>query len=145
MRSAGFRQSRFYVIGLMYVAIGIVVSCGGCSTEKPEEERATVQRVGDKIFIVDQTGKRWDVTHAVQKYGFVADQFQFGIGPNAIKPIINPVLVGPGQGGYPSSSSTFIVIGTEIGGDSRAYAISDLNPHEIVDEKFGDQHVAVGW
>lgn len=100
---------------------------------------------GDKITITDRTGKVWDVTDAVNKYGFSASQFQFGLGPNAIKPILNPQFIGPSDPGYPSAVETFLVVGTNINGDSRAYRIDHLNRHEVVDDKFGDVHVAVGW
>jgi hypothetical protein len=117
----------------------------GCSTSAPEEPKADVVSENGRIFIVDRTGKKWDVTHAVRNYGFVASEFQFGLGPNAIKPILNPEMIPPGGPGYPRDDDTFLVIGTAIEGDSRAYRIDHLNGHEVVDEQFGDVHVAVGW
>lgn len=125
-------------------AVASVLVWASCSTA-PEEEKADVRVENGVVFIVDRTGKKWDVTHAVNKYGFVAENFQFGLGPKAIQPIQNPTFVLPGQDGYPSDDNTMIVIGTEIGGDSRAYAISQLNRHEIANDKFGDVHVSVGW
>jgi len=118
---------------------------GGCSSTAPEEPRAVVVTEAGKTFIVDRTGKKWDVTHAVQAYGFVAGEFQFGLGPNAIKPILDPEMISPGESGYPSSDGTFLIIGTTIDEDSRSYRISDLNGREVADEAFGDVHVAVGW
>jgi hypothetical protein len=45
----------------------------------------------DKIFIQDQTGKSWDITHAVNRYGFAASYFQSGLGPFALTPITEPL------------------------------------------------------
>jgi hypothetical protein len=99
----------------------------------------------DKIFIVDRTGKRWDVTHAENNYGLKAELFQFGLGPNAIQPILNPKFVSPGDPGYPASTQTFLVIGTALNNDPRAYSISDLTRHEVADERFDSTYVAVAY
>ena len=77
--------------------------------------------------------------------GFDPAQFQFGLGPDRIKPINNPEFLSPGDSGYPSPEQTFRVIGTTIDGDSRAYPIGVLNSHEIVNDVFGDAHVTIGW
>jgi len=99
----------------------------------------------DRIFIVDRTGKKWDVTHAVKKYNFTPENFQYGLGPNAIKPILDPQMISPGDRGYPGSGDNLIVIGVILNGESRAYPLEVLYSHEIVDEKFGDMHVAVAF
>jgi len=125
------------------VVVALIVS--GCETVMEEAPKAEVVVDNGRTFIVDKTGKRWDVTHAASKYGFVPSEFQFGLGPNAIKPINSPSFVGPGQSGYPSADEKFIVIGTTLLGESRAYAIADLTPHEVVNEQFVDEIVAVGW
>lgn len=128
-------------------ALGVAVVFGpGCTTEPPVFPTAEV--VGgpdDRIYIVDLTGKKWDVTHAVEHYGFVAEEFQHGAGPNAIPPIDQPEMLSPGDPGYPQDDEIFLVIGTTIDGDTRSYSIGDLNRHEVVNESFGDVHVAVGW
>ena len=49
--------------------------------------------------ITDRTGKQWDITYAVQNYGFDPDGFQFGLGPDAIKPILDPQIVCEGEDG----------------------------------------------
>jgi hypothetical protein len=119
----------------------------GCFSVTNEEEfpGATVTRDGEKVLITDATGKQWDVTHAVNTYGFDPQGFQFGLGPDAIPPIIGSGMLSPGDPFYPDDDATFLVIGTTIGGESRAYPIHILNRHEVVDESFGDVHVAVGW
>lgn len=98
-----------------------------------------------KIFIEDRTGKQWDVTHAVEKYGFKAEQFQFGLGPFAIQPIMNPNFIEPGDPEYPAPNENFLVIGTTLNGDTRAYPINVLSRHEIANEKFDRTFVAVGY
>ena len=124
---------------------GIAVIVVACDTADPNGGGAEVRREGDKIIIVDQTGKSWDVTHAVNEYGFQAQAFQFGIGPFAIRPIQNPTMLLPGDPGYPSPQSDFLVIGYNHEGDKRAYPLYVMGSHEVVDEQFGQTHVAVAY
>ncbi len=99
----------------------------------------------ERIFITDKTGKRWDVTHAWKKYGLDPAQFQFGSGPFAIPPILNPQFVDSEDPGYPDPGGTFLVIGFEMFGDARAYPLSILDNFEVANDRFGDAHVAVGY
>ena len=64
-------------------------------------------------------------------------EFQFGLGPNAIRPIQNAKMISPGEEGYPHHSQRFLILGTILNGDTRAYPISKLTRHEIADEKIG--------
>ena len=129
-----------YIISLVSLMILI-----GCEVGDPSEEPAEVVIKGEKVFIRDKTGKEWDVTHAVRNYGFQADKFQFGLGPFAITPINNPKMLNPGDPGYPSDEADFLVIGTRINSDERAYPLSVLSRHENANEQFGDTHVAVAY
>lgn len=97
------------------------------------------------FILTDRTGKQWDVTHAVQVYGFNLNLFQFGLGPHAIEPILNPQFLAPGDAGYPKSNETFLVIGLDLFGQIRAYPIYQLTGVEVVDEKLGEKHVAVAY
>ena len=97
----------------------------------------------EQVFITDRTGKKWDVTHAVPKYGFDPSNFQYGLGPHAITPINNPEMLSPGDKGYPVVDSAEAVIGLEIDGDARAYSIRKLSKHEVVNDRFGGKDVAV--
>ena len=99
----------------------------------------------EPAIIVDATGKEWDVTHAALKYGFDPAGFQYGLGPYAIQPIQNPEMLSPGMVGYPRDDDSFPVLGFAVDGDARAYPISVLRRHEVVDESFGDVHVAVTY
>ena len=99
----------------------------------------------NQIFIVDNSGKQWNITHAVNKYGFSAGEFQYGLGPNAIPPIIDPEMLTPGDPGYPSAENGLAVIGAAVNNDVRAYPISILRHREIVDDKIGGKYVAIGF
>jgi hypothetical protein len=120
---------------LILAAIFMNASCSD-STSSPPGPVQVFQR-NDRIFIQDQTGKNWDVTHAVEQYNFNASGFQYGLGPNAIRPILSPVLLSSEQAGFPNASNTFLVIGIEVNGDARAYSISILSDHEVANDRFG--------
>ncbi|NIO16686.1 MAG: hypothetical protein GTN70_06770, partial [Deltaproteobacteria bacterium] len=47
---------------------------------------SSVIREGEKSYIVDMTGEKWDVTQAVT-LGFEPEGFQYGIGKNAFTPL----------------------------------------------------------
>jgi hypothetical protein len=116
----------------------------GLSDDVPEQENEE-NKDGEKIFIVDRTGKRWDVTHAVRKYGFEPDKFEYGLGPNAIPPILSPQMLSSGEEGYPSDNESFIVMGVSLKGHTRAYPLTVMTQHEVVDEQFADMAVAVTY
>jgi len=118
----------------------------GCSqststTISPSEVRSK----DGKIYIKDRTGKEWEISHAVNNYGFKPNNFQYGLGPNAIRPILSPEFFCPGDPGYPVAHQTNLVIGTTLNGETRAYPIFILKSFEIVDEVFGSTHVAVAY
>ena len=122
----------------------MLLTLSACSPEEDANKTEVIEE-GDRIFIMDATGKRWDVTHAVQNYGFDASRFEHGLGPNAITPINNPRMISPGQEGYPDQNQTFTILGTSLNGDARAYPLDVLIRHEMANEKFGPQHVAVAY
>jgi hypothetical protein len=126
---------------LFFLLAAVAVAC---ETVIPQPPTADVVEEGDRIYIVDQDGKSWDVTHAVKRYNMLPENFQFGLGVNAIRPIIDPEMLCPGESGYPRADER-IVIATVINGDARAYLIDDLNAHEVVDDTIGGVPLAVGW
>jgi hypothetical protein len=136
-------MKRIVSLGVGLIAVSVWTAC---TTVVPEfEDDTKIAVANDTIFLIDQTGKAWDITLAVKKFGLRPEEFQFGVGPFSILPIIDPVMLSPGDRGYPGPDERDLVIATTIGGDSRAYKIGDLNSHEVVDDTFGDVHVAVGW
>jgi len=99
----------------------------------------------ESIIIVDRTGKKWNITHAVNVYGFDPEGFQFGLGPFAIPPILDPQMFSEGDAGYPEDTDGTIIVGTSINGEARAYPLNILARHEIADENFDSIFVAVGY
>ena len=131
--------------------------CGGDAAYNPrsapsyyqggsQSQRAYQNVVKDGgAFIQDRSGKVWHVAHA-QKYGMVPSGFQYGLGPFAITPIMNPRMLSPGDPGYPSDYENFLVLGANLNGFARAYPIRGvMSRHEIANEQFGDAHVAVAF
>jgi hypothetical protein len=136
----------------------ILINCSD-STTPPTANVIVVDNPGDggqgngdqptkSYFIKDRTGKEWDVTHAKEKYNMEPSQYEFGLGPFAIRPIQNPKMLSPGQSGYPDKSLTFLILGAKLGeaqADVRAYPISVMSRHEIANEVIADQPVAVAY
>jgi len=120
----------------------IALSFPAC--EKDDATTSIVDADG-RILIQDRTGKRWDITYAVQELGFTPENFNFGLGPDAIRPIIEPEFLAPGDPGYPHPGSLFLVLGISTEDEARAYRIRVLTSHEVVDETIGDLALAVTY
>ncbi len=117
-------------------------------TDDPPDVRPPTTRVvvsGDTIFVVDRTGKHWDVTHAANQYGFEPEGFEFGLGPNAIKPIMYPVMLCAGDAGFPLREEDELIMGVNLNKLTRAYPLPIMSKREVVNEVFGDAHVAVAY
>ncbi len=132
------KSSLIYCLVLLFA-----FACGKTSNNVTQPNTSGEQ--GNRKTIVDRTGKEWDVSHAFLKYQMKPDKFQFGLGPNAIRPILNPRHLQPGQSGYPADARNFLILGTSLEGETRAYSIDKLSFHEVADEKFGNVHVAVAY
>jgi len=105
-----------------------------------EPAAAFVIRKGDKAYIEDQDGERWDVTQA-KSLGFKPERFQHGIGRNAFTPLDDSNL---------SDDSSAVlrnprVIGITDGSETRAYAIPKLRYHEIANTRIGTKPVAAAY
>ncbi len=129
----------------LLVIFTVSLTITGCELGNSNQDEAEVIRNGDQIFIRDNTGKSWNVTHAVNKYGFTPEKFQFGLGPYAIPPILEPKMVERGESGYPGINEDFLVIGTTFNDDTRAYPLNVLSRHEVADENFDMVYVAVAY
>jgi hypothetical protein len=129
----------------LLVFLSTALSLGGCSFSEVSESTPPPPDPGDPVLLVDLTGKTWDISTAVWKYGFEVERFEFGLGPMAIKPILNPQMLSPGDELYPEDNKTFDVIGTSIGADSRAYGLMVIVRHEVIDDHVGDAPLAVTY
>ncbi len=135
-------------MGLLLTGM-LLTGCGdsGASPEADNTPQTIIEPGGNddanKIFIVDDTGERWDITHAVNEYGFEVDQFFFGLGKDFIKPYLNPQFFLPGDAFYPGPDEGFISVGYNVGQDVRAYALAVLKNAEVVDDEVGGNRVAV--
>lgn len=115
-----------------------------CGTASPPP-RPDPPRSGSPVTITDRAGHVWDISAAVYKYGFEADQFDYGLGVNVIRPINGPSFLASGDDGYPDAGEDFPLVGVERGGEARAYPIGILTSHEIVNDVIGDAHLAVSY
>jgi len=131
------------------LVILLIISCQETNTTSNNEPAEVIFEPDSsdttKIYIRDYTGKKWDITHAVNKYGFIPERFQYGLGPLAILPILEPQFLSPEDSGYGSVKENESVIGVVLNGIARAYPLSLLRGHEIVDENFSTTYVAVGF
>ncbi len=101
---------------------------------------SSVIREGEKSYIVDMTGEKWDVTQAVT-LGFEPEGFQYGIGKNAFTPLDDSHLT-EGDGNIPGYMR---VIGVGDGESAKAYSVGRLSRHEIANSELGLEKVAVAY
>jgi hypothetical protein len=101
---------------------------------------SVVIKEDERIYIVDRTGERWDVTQAVS-LGFDPDGFDFGLGKNAFTPLDDSLLTN-NTADVPRSAR---VIGVADGSGAKAYTISRLMGHEISNSSIGKDPVAVSF
>jgi hypothetical protein len=99
-----------------------------------------VLQEADKIYIVDQTGERWDVTEA-KSIGFDPHRFQYGIGKEAFTPLDESNL---------SNNTSYVskglrVIGVSGGTEAHAYSVPKLKRHEIANTTIDSKPIAVGY
>lgn len=126
-----------------------LMNCRQNGTGSPENFEFPLEVVSTdssgQIFITDHSGKQWDITHAVNNYGFDPNRFNHGLGPYVLRPIIEPEYISRGEPGFPAADDDMLVIGAAFGDNICAYRLRDLISHEIVDEKFDDTYVAVAY
>jgi len=95
---------------------------------------------GDRTYIVDQLGERWDVTQA-KSLGFEAEKFQFGIGRNAFTPLDDSYWIEDTE----SVSQGHPVIGISEGNEAHAYSISRLSRHEIANTTIASGPISAAY
>ncbi len=97
------------------------------------------------FYIEDLTGRRWDFTYAIVHLGFDLKQLGVSKGPYARPPLTDPQMISPDDPGYPGDGATKQVLAVDVGGERRAYGIQDFVRHEVLDDSFGDVHLAVAY
>jgi hypothetical protein len=95
---------------------------------------------GEKTYLVDRWGERWDITQAVS-IGFQPKGFQYGIGRNAFTPLDDSRMASNVKN-HPGASR---IIGISDGKRAQAYSVSTLSKHEIANSHFGSDAIAVGY
>ena len=101
---------------------------------------AKVVTEDDRVYIVDRSGDRWDVTQA-RKLGFIAQEFQYGIGKKAFAPLRDEDF---GDDRLPGFFDTR-VIGISIDDNAHAYAVSRLRHHEIANTTLAGKAIAASY
>ncbi|MEN8007788.1 MAG: hypothetical protein ABFS42_12280 [Candidatus Krumholzibacteriota bacterium] len=106
---------------------------------------ATVQEtiVPEPIIITDRRGEDFDITAAVLEYRMGETFWEFGLGRYTIRPIIDPLMVGPGHHAYPDENAITPILGVKYDDDIRAYKIGDMMNREVVDDVVNGIPIAV--
>ncbi|MFC1824005.1 hypothetical protein ACFL9T_14940 [Thermodesulfobacteriota bacterium] len=99
-----------------------------------------VMNEGDKTYIVDRTGERWDVNQA-KSLGFRPEGFQYGIGRYAFDTLDDSHL-SPDSSAVPPHTR---VIGVKDGSGAQAYSVPKLMRHEIANTNLGKKPITVGY
>lgn len=101
---------------------------------------SAVVREEGKVYIVDQTGEKWDVTQA-ESIGFKPERFQYGMGRDYFKPLDDSDL----SNDIKDAPLNLRVLGVADSKESKAYSIPKLSRHEIANSKIGSEPIAVGY
>ena len=95
---------------------------------------------GEKTYIVDRNGERWDVTQAMS-LGFDPRRFRHGIGRNAFTPLDDSSLSEDASGVRKNQR----VIGVSDGKNANAYSVSKLYRHETANSFLGDTPITAAY
>ena len=95
---------------------------------------------GEKVYTIDQTGERWDITQAVS-IGFDPRYFEFGIGRNAFTPLDESNWKSTPEDKY----NQMRVIGVTGNGDAHAYSVAKLGSHETANTFLGKEPIVTGY
>jgi len=99
-----------------------------------------VIRQGGRVYIVDATGQRWEVSQA-ESLGLPPRHFGHGLGRDAFTPLDDSAL-------SPDASSIkdgTRVIGISAGDEAKAFPVDRLKKHEVANSTLGGRPVAVGY
>jgi len=126
-------------IALIYFFLALTALLSGCRTNNSSSTGGTspvINEKGNAVIITDITGREWDITNAVNKYGMEANQFHFGIGIGAIPSVDNPRVLDQTSPGFPGPDFEVEIFGTDIEEDQRAYSRYELSRHEIFNDEY---------
>lgn len=101
--------------------------------------------VPEPIIITDYLGEEFDITSAVLEYNMSLTYWGFGVGRFTILPVIDPLMIGPGEVGYPRDDSLSEVLAVIYEDDIRAYKMDDMMAREVVDDVVGGVPIAVSF
>ena len=122
----------------------IPVAIDGSGNRQDLAQASTaVTLVPEPIIITDMRGEDFDITAAVLEYRMGVVFWEFGLGRFTIRPVIDPLMIGPGDIGYPLDSNIVEILAVNYEGDSRAYKIGDLPDKEVVDDVVNGVPIAV--
>ena len=100
----------------------------------------SVQYKGDKVFLIDLTGVKWDVTQA-KTLGFSPEKFQYGIGKTAFIPLDDSHI--KQQPDVPNKNPR--VIGIKNESEAHAYSVDRLRSHEIANIHFASKPITAAY
>ena len=122
--------SQIFIVGILLFAVLLVLG----------ETFSRVIHDGDRTFIVDRHGERWDVTQA-RSIGFMPDLFRHGIGRNAFTPLDDSNL----RDDRRNVSKNTRVIGVSDGKQANAYSVPRLRRHEVANSRIGEKPIAAAY
>lgn len=149
-------QRAVMVIALLTIAASATVTAvsiqrarpGMQRPQAPPHTRAIIQRDGKTLLWAKEDPESRE-TLWFDMTGALVDpkKFQYGIGKDSIPAIDDPVYVDPDdprliQFGILADHPIF---GYEVDGIARGYSTILLGRHELVNDRFGDKPVTVGW
>ncbi len=145
----------YTVMGLVAVLAITFVACTSeapgptpATTPTPAPASAPESESENTAVIRDRTGRLWDVTHARDVYNMNPDYYNYGLGIGAIPSVDDPTVLEEGAPGYPSSDSRIQVFGVNHNGEQRAYSVSALSRHEVLNDIYpgeSTQYVSVAY
>ncbi len=133
MAASKHRDTRAILVGSLVVVLL-------CSLVAFKAFSYHVRREGNKVYIVDRTGERWEITQAVT-LGFRPEGFQYGLGRHAFTPLDATFLRNPPV----QVRGHLRVLGIAEAGEAQAYAIARLVGHEIANSRIGSRPIAVAY
>ena len=152
----------------MLLAVFAMTSTTRADRETQKHFRGVLGKDSKKILVRDGKTLLWaggdlndpDKSHWYDFTGapIPADQLQFGIGKDRIKAIDDPLFVEPDDPQLGDLSKNWYrrgkklktlddmrVMGYVINGEARCYPSALLRRHELVNDRYGNKPVTVGW